>query len=200
MIAFVKGKLIRVDPGYIIIEAAGLGYKVFIPSNLSERLPPLENELLLHTSLVVRELSQTLYGFLTSQECHCFEILLGITGIGPKLALSLVGHLSLEELYFAIEEENVSLLSKVPGIGKKTAERLIVELRGKLTSLVVTCCGPLQQTKVDPTSQKIHDAMSALIHLGYNQATAQKAIKNSMKDLPEGIPLADLITLALQHV
>jgi Holliday junction DNA helicase RuvA len=200
MLAFIKGKLTHTAPSHVILDTGAIGYKIFIPVSLFTALPPLHSELKLHTSFIVRELSQTLYGFSTLQECECFELLLGVTGIGPKLALSLVGHMPLGDLHRSLTEGNITMLSKVPGIGRKTAERLIIELRDKLAHLVPDSYGISLAGPTDPLSQKINDAMSALINLGYNQLTAQKAIKKSMKDLPEGIHLAELITHALKNV
>lgn len=198
MYAYIKGTLVQASSGTVILEAGGIGYLIHIPASLYPLLPPLNSNLKLFTSFIVRELSQTLYGFMSSSECECFEILLGVSGIGPKLALSLIGHLNLSELHLAISSGNIQALSRTPGIGKKTAERLIVELRGKLPASEE--CDLNYAVTADPFSQKINDAMSALINLGYNQMTAQKAVKKSMSDLPEGIHLADLITHALKHV
>jgi holliday junction DNA helicase RuvA len=201
MFAFIKGILINITPASVIIEAGGIGYHILIPANLYTILPALNHELKLHTSFIVRELSQTLYGFINSHDRESFECLLGVTGVGPKLALSLVGHLPLHELYRGINEKNISMLSKVPGVGKKTAERLVIEMRDKLTHLIKIDSSNLSiESFSDPCTEKINDAMSALINLGYNQMTAQKAIKKSMTDLPEGIHLAELITYALKNV
>jgi len=201
MFAYIKGMLTNVAPASVVIEAGGIGYRILIPASLYTALPPLDTELKLHTSFIVRELSQTLYGFSNPNERECFESLLGVTGIGPKLAISLVGHISLHELYRAIVEKNTSMLCKVPGVGKKIAERLIIEMRDKLTHLAnLDTCGLAIHSISDPFSQKINDAMNALVNLGYNQMTAQKAIKKSMTDLPESIHLAELITHALKNV
>lgn len=198
MLAYVKGKLASSTPIYAIVEAGGIGYKIFIPARLFALLPPLGAELQLHTSFIVRELSQSLYGFQTEQERDLFEALLNVTGIGPKLALSLIGHMSVFDLHQAISGGDIPAIVKVPGIGKKTAERLIMELRDKLPGL-----NPADfaiQVPVDAQAQKINDAMSALINLGYNQSTAQKAIKKTLKDTDEAIPFAEFITLALKNI
>jgi holliday junction DNA helicase RuvA len=200
MIAFIKGTLIHTTPTSVVLEAESIGYRILIPASLYATLPPINSELKLHTSFIVRELSHTLYGFPTTHECDCFESLLGVTGIGPKIALSIVGHMPLYELHRALCEGNITVLSKIPGIGKKTAERLIMEMRDKLSHLIPDSCDLTLSANLDPLSHKINDAMSALINLGYNQITAQKAIKKSMKDLPESIHLAELITHALKHV
>lgn len=203
MFAFIRGTLIEASLTFAIIEANGIGYKLFLPANLLPRLPQMGQQTLLHTSFVIRECSQALYGFLTSQDRDLFEGLLNVSGIGPKTALNLIGHMTLQELQSAVTNSDIKALSKVPGIGKKSAERLIVEMRDKISHFF--SCDPSTlavQMPLDPRMQTINDAMSALIHLGYNQLTAQKAIKKSIQEFPEEkkIELSALITTALKHV
>lgn len=201
MFAYIKGRLSQATASYATVEAAGVGYKLFVPANLFARLPQIGSEVLLHTSFVVREQSQALYGFFNSQERDLFETLMGVTGVGPKLALSLVGHLSLTDLQHALCGANIAALSKVPGVGKKIAERLVVELRDKVPHLFPADPASLAiSLPGDPHAHKIHDAMSALINLGYHQNAAQKAIKKALQETPETIELASLITYALKHV
>ena len=144
MYAYIKGTLTQASASCATVEAAGVGYKLFVPANLFTKLPHLGSEVLLHTSFVVREQSQALYGFIASQERDLFETLMGVTGIGPKLALSLIGHLSLSDLQFAISQGNIAALSKVPGVGKKIAERLVVELRDKVPTFFLQTPHPTQ--------------------------------------------------------
>lgn len=200
MFAYIRGKLVHSSPSQAVIDTHGIGYLIYIPANVFPKLPQIGSDLHLYTSFIVRELSQTLFGFLCSEDKEAFEILLGVTGIGPKLALSLIGHLSLSDLQSAIKQGNCAQLSRVPGIGKKTAERLIIELRDKLNHLLISDPSNPFQNKLDPRAQQISDAMGALISLGYNQQIAQKAIKKSLNDLPESIHLAELITYALKHI
>lgn len=201
MYAYIRGKLTYACPSHVILETAGVGYQLLIPANLFTRLPQIGEETLLYTSFIVRELSQTLYGFSTPTEREFFEALLNVSGIGPKTALSLIGHMSLEELQQAIMHGNIPRIVKIPGIGKKTAERLVVELRDKMVAFAPSTASPdSMHGAAGPHSQKISDAMNALVHLGYNQMVAQKAIKKTLSDLPEGIELADLITHALKHI
>lgn len=201
MYAHIRGTLVFASPVYVIIEASGIGYKVQIPASVHATLPKIGKELFLHTSFVVRELSQTLYGFTSEQERDIFEVLLGVSGVGPKTALSIIGHLSTHNLYDAISNNDIPKICKVPGIGKKSAERLMIEIRDKLPSLFPS--KPEQfmvEAKGTHHSQVVNDAMSALINLGYNQAVSEKAIKKSLKDLPESTDLATLITNALKNV
>jgi Holliday junction DNA helicase RuvA len=201
MFAYIKGRLTLSTPIQVIIEASGVGYRILIPASVFSGLPPLGSEIQLHTSYIVREQSQTLYGFLTTHERDFFESLLGVTGIGPKIALSLIGHMPMQELYHAIADGNVTAISRVPGIGKKTSERLIMEMRDKLVGFNVT--GPSDfavHAISDPHAQRVSDAMSALINLGYTQIVAQKAIKKTLKDLPDISDLAELITFSLKNM
>lgn len=201
MYAFLKGHLVSVHPSYIVVEVQGLGYILHISCRDIGQLPAVGSPLLLFTVFVVRELSQSLYGFLKEQEKEIFELLLNISGVGPKLALSLIGHLSLEQLQQAVNGPDLTTLCKVPGVGKKTAERLVVELKDKLNSF-----GPFDPSRLaislpeSSTSKQIQDAMSALINLGYNQNLAQKAVKQTLQDLPDEKDLALLITTSLKYL
>ena len=203
MFVFIKGQLVESSPLHVIVETNGIGYKIFISANAFTRIPQIDQPIFLHTSFVIREFSQSLYGFLTSQERDLFEALMNVSGIGPKLALSIIGHMDCFELQRSIEHHDVPSLCKIPGIGKKTAERLIIEMRDKLGSLLPpTPNDHGLQIPSDPKAQTIRDAMCALINLGYNQMTAQKAIKKTLKDIPEKeeLHLPTLITTALKHI
>lgn len=188
------------SPLSVILETGGIGYLIYIPANVFGKLPQCGEKILLHTSYVIREQSQALYGFLSLQEKDLFETLLGVSGIGPKTALSLIGHLPLHDLQRAIGSHDITALCKVPGIGKKTAERLIIELRDKLNALSISPGDVTVQAPSDPKAITIRDAMSALINLGYNQTTAQKAIKKTIKDKSDDIDLATLITDSLKNI
>lgn len=201
MYAFIKGPLISASPSSCVVEAAGVGYKIHIPASVFGKLPQNGSEVLLHTSYVIREMSQSLYGFLQAQERDVFEVLLGVTGIGPKIALSIIGHLLLHDLQRAIACNDISALCKIPGIGKKTSERLIIELRDKLITVFPPDPSDLAvHLPAHSESQTVMDAMSALINLGYNQNIAQKAIKKTLSDAPDGMDLPTLITTALKHI
>lgn len=204
MYAYIKGLLIEGSPLNVIIETAGIGYRINTPISLFPKLPALNEQILLHTSFVVRELSQTLYGFITPEERDLFEALQGVTGIGPKVALCIIGHTTIKGLYASISQHDILAISKIPGIGKKTAERLIIEMRDKLTSFFPKDASS-EFTEfgiampIDPKTAQINDAMSALINLGYNQITAQKAIKKTLKEC-EPADLGALISAALQNI
>ena len=187
MYEYLKGKLIAADPHRATLEVSGIGYSLLIPLSTYSKLPDPGENVLLYTSLIVREDSHTLFAFLSAEERDLFRSSCSISGIGPKTALALVGHLDQDDLHTAIASGNVSLLSKVPGIGKKTAERLILEMRDKL---------------VKGDSKKISvphgDALNALINLGYNSLQAQKAIKKALAHFDSEPELGDLIRVALR--
>lgn len=196
MYSFLRGHLKEANLAHIILEVNGIGYKIFVPISLFAKLPPLESSCLVHTSYVVREFAATLYGFLESDERNLFEVLQNVSGVGPKMALNLIGHLDLASLHHAIHHDSIDVLCKVPGIGRKTAERLIVELRDKLQYV------PSELSVAISLPQNAHhkDAVNALVNLGYQGAVAQKAIKKSLQELPENADLSTLITHALRNV
>ncbi|MEI8365506.1 MAG: Holliday junction branch migration protein RuvA [Parachlamydiaceae bacterium] len=200
MFCHIKGTLVHATVSFVVIDVGGVGYKIFIPANVSGQIPHSGSPITLYTSFVVREQAQTLYGFFSMQERDFFEALLGVTGIGPKIALALVGHMPLTDLQQAIVNEDTATICRIPGIGKKGAERLIIEMRDKIDVSFMSSDDSIHRTSGDPRAQIVCDAMSALINLGYNQGTAQKAMKKSLKDAPESIDLAALISTALKHV
>lgn len=200
MFAYIKGTLVSSKPASAVVDVNGIGYFLHISCRTLGELPHIGQSVHFFTTFVIREFSQSLYGFLCNSERDVFEILLNVTGIGPKLALSLIGHLSIADLQAAVGLQDLPTLCRVPGVGKKTAERLIVELKDKLPNFPQM--GPSQLTISLPDAQtrQIQDAMLALINLGYTQSAAQKAIKLSMQDFPDTVDLALLITKALQKI
>lgn len=197
MLEYVKGKLVEATMQIAVLEAAGVGYRLFLPLSAFSKLPAAGQELILYTTQLIKEPSQVLYGFISKQERNLFEILIGVSGIGPKTALSLLGHLSINDLMDAIRCNALAILSKVPGIGRKTAERLVLEVRDKLPEwnlLTESSAVPSQAA----ASSQLRDAASALIHLGYSQAQAEKASKQALKELGEDADLSVLITHALR--
>lgn len=201
MFAYIKGILVSASPSHAIVDVNGIGYAIAIPCRVLGELPAPGNIVHLYTTFVVRELSQALYGFLTSQERDLFEILTDVSGVGPKLGLSLIGHLTFTELQTAVACQDLPTLCRVPGVGKKTAERLIVELKDKLPFLISPTAASLAISVSSPSQPRfVQDAMLALINLGYNQSVAQKAILHSLKELPENGDLSLLITIALKNV
>lgn len=201
MFVYFKGLLISNTISSAVIEVNGIGYQILIHARVSNELPQIGQCVTLHTTFVIRENYQALYGFLESQERDVFEVLMNISGIGPKLALSLLGHLSFSELYHAVGNQDVAILCRVPGVGKKTAERLIVELKDKLQNLFKSnfMDAVISQSQ-NFKSVQLQDAMQALINLGYTQHLAKKALKESLETLPETADLALVITTALKFL
>lgn len=158
-------------------------------------MPAIGSTVTLYVSFIVREDSQKLFGFLTTHQRDLFESLIEVSGIGPKTGLALIGHMEINELQAAISQGNIQLICKIPGIGKKTAERLIVDMRDKISK-----SSPLSLEAPSQEQGVISDAISALIHLGYNSAQAQKAIKTALTQTPTPPELAKLITSALRHI
>ena len=200
MFSYIKGILVSANPMYAVIETHGIGYEILISASTFSKLPQIESPLLLYTSFIIRENSQTLYGFLSLQEKDIFHALIGVSGVGPKIALSIIGHLSIEDLHRAISQHEITTIAKVPGIGKKIAERLIIEMRDKLSQIFPTHFSDFAiPLKEDSQAQVVKDAMNALINLGYNQAVAQKALKKTLQEAPEMTDLGMIITKALQY-
>lgn len=193
MFEYIKGALAHSSPSTVTIDVHGLGYRLHIPLNNYSKLPQQGTQMLFYISTVIREDSHKLYGFLTQKERDLFEHLISISGIGPKTALALIGHMELHDLQTAISLGNVALVCKIPGIGKKTAERLIVEMRDKIIDIAHAPLG-----KAEP--RVLTDAISALVNLGYNAAHAQKAVKAAMTASSTEPQLALLITSALRYM
>ena len=195
MYEFIRGKLVVSSPLKAIVDVNGIGYSIAVGLNTYSHLPQVGGEVLLYISFVVREDAHTLYGFLTLAEREFFEKLTQISGIGPKTASALLGHLDLVDLQMAILHGNVALISKSPGIGKKTAERLIVEMRDKIKQDKTVQVSSLEPGQVRGV---VGDAISALINLGYHPIEAQKAVKKISEGLPKDPDLGRLITAALK--
>ncbi|NDD58410.1 MAG: Holliday junction branch migration protein RuvA [Chlamydiae bacterium] len=193
MIEYIRGILRECSPSHAVIETQGIGYKLLIPLNNFSKLPQIEKEAILFVSTVIREDAHKSFGFLTRLERDFFEKLTEVSGIGPKTALALIGHMEISDLQLAITQSNISLLSKVPGIGKKTAERLVVELKDK------TLHGKETPSSIAGAEKGLFaDALSALINLGYNPMQAQKNLKDILSKANEQPDLASLITQALR--
>ena len=183
MITSVSGILVSATPLSAVIETGGLGYEIHIPVTTAERLPQPGQAAKLHTLAVYREDSQTLYGFATIEERDFFRLLVEkVTGVGPKMALSVMSKLSLATLKSAISSGDVGLLAKCPGIGKKTAERLVIELRDKLNpaelGTIVSGKTPGEPAAAGPDS-RVNDAVLALTALGYKATDADKAVRQA---------------------
>jgi Holliday junction DNA helicase RuvA len=174
MIAHLRGKLIYKQPGQAIVEAAGVGYDVTISVPTFTLLPALGAEAALHIHTIVREDQIALFGFLDSQEKRLFERLITVSGVGPKLAVTILSGLSAERTVQAIRGQDHAQLTRIPGVGKKLAERLVVELKDKLDDFAVA---PVKSSVRGPVAE---DVLSALINLGYQRPAAEKAIEQAV--------------------
>ena len=189
MIGRLHGKLLEKNPPQILIDVSGVGYEVDVPMSTFCNLPEVGGELTLHTHFVVREDAELLYGFATLAERAVFRALIKISGVGPKIALALLSGITVDQLKDAVDRGETGLLTKVPGIGKKTAERLVLELKGKLA-------GTGAATAAVPTSGARADVAAALIALGYSEREAAAATKK----LPEDCTVNDGLRLPLKSL
>jgi Holliday junction DNA helicase RuvA len=196
MIAFVDGMLVEKQPTHVVLDVAGVGYEVHIPLSSYDRLPAVGARTRLLTHHHVREDAQLLYGFATEGERRMFRLLLDVSGIGPKLALSALSGLSVRELKAAIVTNDIKRLSGVSGIGRKTAERISMELRDKLSEgeALEALAGPEDLTDGD---LRLRDAIAALVSLGYKQEDARKQVLAARKALPADAGVEALIKKAL---
>lgn len=170
MIGSLRGKLLFKNPSEAIVEASGVGYRLSVPVSTLSELPEEGQEVFLFVHTHMREDALYLYGFRTEEEKRIFSTLLGITGIGPKVALNIISGISLDDFLRAVESEDVDLLTRIPGLGKKTAHRIVLELRGKL---------PREGTP--PADRVFDDTLSALVNLGYRKGDASAALERARK-------------------
>jgi Holliday junction DNA helicase RuvA len=187
MIARLTGVLAEKAPPYVLVDVHGVGYDVQVPMSTFYNLPDLGAQVTLLTQFVVREDAQLLFGFLTATERESFRELVKISGVGPRIALALLSGLSANELAQAVAAQDTTRLVKVPGIGKKTAERLLLELKGKLAPA-------LNNPGFVPVADNQSDILQALIALGYSDKEAQAALKQ----LPPDVSVSDGIKQALK--
>ena len=190
MIAHLRGKLISKQPNQAIVEAAGVGYDVNITIPTFSDLPAVGAEVALFIHTHVREDALALFGFLRAQEKQLFEKLISVSGIGPKLAITILSGMQAEAMVAAIKGNNIALLTRIPGIGKKTAERMVLELRDKVEGFGVAA----QAAAASPVEE---DVISALVNLGYNRALVEKAVSRMDKSNGAGQSFDALFRRAL---
>jgi Holliday junction DNA helicase RuvA len=204
MIAYIKGLLVEATPLQAIIDVHGVGYVLSIPVTTAEKLPATGSIVQLFTLAVYREDQQSLYGFITREDRDFFQLVVEkVSGIGPRTALSLLSRLSVESLLHAIQNGDLNLLSQCPGIGKKTAERLVIELRDKVAVFghspsVIAANGGSASNPTPIGQQNLFDAITALVTLGYKPADADKAARKALKELGAETPAELLIRAALK--
>ncbi|QXD14049.1 Holliday junction branch migration protein RuvA [Rhodocaloribacter litoris] len=200
MITYVSGKLVEKKPTGAVVDVHGLGYHVMIPTSTYEVLPAPGEAVKLHTHHYVREDAVQLYGFATKAERAVFEVMLGVSGVGPKLALAALSAMSPVELRDRVVEGDASMLTRIPGVGRKTAERLVVELRDRLARLDLEGVGvsPLGGDSEVLAAARA-DALAALETLGLSRAAAEKALRKVLRQHPGLQSPDELVRLALRE-
>ncbi|HEY3365834.1 MAG TPA: Holliday junction branch migration protein RuvA [Symbiobacteriaceae bacterium] len=201
MIAHVRGELAATMADSVVIDVGGVGYRCLVPNSTRSQMPGIGQQVRLHTSMQVREDSMTLYGFLTREEFDLFELLLKVESIGPKLALGVLSGSTTDGLRRAIALADVTALCRVPGIGKKTAQRIILELKDKVGAF-----GPSDDVDAPMVTnvgvpQDVHDeALEALMALGYSRAEAAAGLEKAKREAGESPRLETLVRLSLKHL
>jgi holliday junction DNA helicase RuvA len=194
VIAQIHGRLLRKEPQEAVVDVGGVGYRIAIPLSTFYRIgePGAEVTLLTHTH--VREDALALFGFLTSVEQALFELLIDVSGVGPRLAVSILSGIEAPELAAALRASDIARLTRIPGVGRKTAERLVVELKDKLQDLPAPEAAPPEAPR--PASD---DLVSALVHLGYSRPEAERAVERTLRERGDE-RFEDLLRAALQVI
>jgi Holliday junction DNA helicase RuvA len=190
MIASLRGTLLERGDGFAVIEAGGVGYQVQVSTATLVSLPAVGDEVRLHTRHIVREDAQLLFGFKERDELRLFDLLIGVNGVGPRIAIAVLSGLAPAQFARAVRDENIAMITAVNGVGRKTAERLVVELRDKLAFLPMSApSAPVapgargrKQTRVLEKSERYDDAVAALVTLGYSAAQASDAVRRVSED------------------
>lgn len=197
MIGYLRGRLAAKQPPALVVDVGGVGYECEAPMSTFYALPQTGAEVLLHTHLVVREDAQLLYAFATEQERRLFRSLLKVSGVGPKIALGLLSGINVDGFLLCIEAQDADPLVRIPGVGRKTAERLLIEMRDRVKELGVGGAGASLAATGGEGGSAQQEAYSALVALGYKPAEVVKLLKSVAA---EGATTEDLIRRALQSV
>jgi len=198
MIGQIRGILIEKKPPEILVDVGGLSYELQIPMSTVYQLPEVGSELRLHTHFVVREDAQLLYGFYDLKDKTLFRALIRVNGVGPKMALAILSGMAADEFARTVRENDVAAMTRMPGIGKKTAERLIVEMRDRLTEWDDAEAAAALPGATQSTSAMGKEAETALLALGYKPQQAARAVAMVLKSDPEVPDSESLIRLALK--
>ncbi len=190
MIASLSGTILKIEDASLVVGVGGVGIRVTVPKTVMENVGGIGRSVRLHTHLIVREDALSLYGFETDEDLQLFEVLIGISGIGPKVSLAILSTLSPELLKSAIMREETAVLQRVPGIGKKTADRIMFQLRDKLDLTAVSTSVPL-------VSDVDADVIDVLTSLGFSIVEAQAALQNIPREVKE---VDERVQQALQHL
>ena len=198
MITFLHGRLIEALPTQVTVDVHGVGYELLIPLSSYDKLPTIGQEITILTHLAVREDAHVLYGFMTTQERDMFRLLINtVSGIGPKIALNILSGMNVTALRGAVAQADIKSLSKISGVGRKTAERIVVELKDKI--------GPAgaweaisAQRGLSGEDQKVNDAVLALIALGFKQVEAHESVRAALAMLGDKVTVEDLVRACLK--
>lgn len=179
MIAFVKGKLEEIESDYVVIDRNGIGFKISVPGTVIPKLPNKGEEIKLHTYFHVKEDVMQLFGFLIKEDLNLFKLLITVNGVGPKVALAILSSFSADVLIFAILSEDYKTISKAPGVGKKIAQKIVLEIKDKVTKIFDEKILSLPDEESDASAQmNQNDAIEVLKALGYSAAEALKAVQS----------------------
>lgn len=200
MISYIRGKLVDIEEEKVIVDVNGVGFGIFMPPQAMHRLPEIGEEVKLHTYMNVREDAMQLFGFLTRDDLKVYKLVIGVSGIGPKGGLSILSQLSADELRFAVISHDVKAISAAPGIGKKTAEKLIIELKDKLSveESLEHMLGGDEPATVNTPTQVQTEAVQALVALGYGNQEALRAVRKV--SVTEETTVEDVLRVALKHI
>ncbi|MFV9989056.1 MAG: Holliday junction branch migration protein RuvA [Coxiella endosymbiont of Dermacentor nuttalli] len=194
MIGQLRGIILEKQPPHLLLEVSGVGYEIAAPLSTFQHLPDTDQEIILYTHLIVREDAHVLYGFYNEHDRRLFRVLIKVNGIGPKLALTILSGMGLNEFVRCIVDQDIQQLISIPGIGRKTAGRLVIETKSALTSWQLNIISPNEiNTSITQAAQ---DAISALIALGYKPKEAKRTIETLKKP---GLTREDLIRQALRR-
>lgn len=203
MIRFIRGELVSVEEDRVLVDVGGVGYGIFMSGSSMGLLPPVGNEVKIHTYLNVKEDAMQLFGFLTRDDLQVFKLLIGVNGIGPKGGQAILSVLSPDDLRFAVMSNDIKAISSAPGIGKKTAEKIILELRDKLSiedalEHAVSSKETNAATFVNQNHEMVSEAVQALVALGYGNTEALKAVKQV--EITENMGVNEVLKQALKHI
>ena len=201
MYSYIRGTLADVEENLVVIEAGGVGYNIYTTGQTLDYLPSIGEELKLYTYLQVREDAMQLYGFLTKDDLKVFKLLLGVSGIGPKGALAILSAMSTDDLRFAVLGEDAKMIAKAPGIGAKTAQRLILELKDKLSleeAFEQKLTNQSEKKLPNQTNGIKNDAIQALVALGYSSTEALKTV--NAVEITEDSDVEDILKAALKNM
>lgn len=201
MYSYIKGELAEVNTDHIVIDVGGIGYMIYIPAQFLNYLPGIGEMLKVHTYLYMREDAMILYGFLTKDDLEMFKLLITVSGIGPKGGLAVLSTLSSDDLRFAVLSGDSKAISKAPGIGSKTAQRVIIDLKDKLSledAFEKKLEHENEKINVSSNSQVKNDAVMALNALGYSSTESLKAV--SKVEITDDMDVEDVLKAALKHM